>query len=143
MAYVSPASVNKSQETPSILRSLTLGSYYESRFLPNNATFPFDTDDSIPVSINIESITASGSLEGLATLHGDDQTIYAPIDSTVPHLWLPRSVCDRFERAFGLLYDPGTDLYLANLTSRDTLLSNNASVFKMFLIFFKPFSASV
>jgi hypothetical protein len=53
----------------------------------------------------------------------------AIIDSTVPHLWLPRSVCDIFEDAFGLTYDNYTNLYLfSNASVYDKLVSNNPSV---------------
>lgn len=36
------------------------------------------------------------------------------IDSSVPDIWLPMSACQVFEQAFGLTYDPLTDLYLVN-----------------------------
>lgn len=50
------------------------------------------------------------------------------IDSTIPHLWLPRSVCDGFEVAFNLQYDPVTDLYRINSTTRQELLKMNISI---------------
>jgi len=50
------------------------------------------------------------------------------IDSTVPHIWLPPEVCDQFERAFGLIYDDNTELYLVNNTIRSRLLELNPSV---------------
>lgn len=40
-----------------------------------------------------------------------DDEIYVRIDTAVPHLWLPRGICDRFEQAFGLSYDNHTGLY--------------------------------
>ncbi|ORX96019.1 hypothetical protein BCR34DRAFT_186210, partial [Clohesyomyces aquaticus] len=53
---------------------------------------------------------------------------FSLIDSTVPHLWLPRAICDNFEKAFGLTYDPQTDLYLVNSTIHDKLTSLNPSI---------------
>lgn len=43
-------------------------------------------------------------------------------------IWLPAEACDAFERAFGLIYDPTTDLYLANDTLRERLLQLNPAV---------------
>jgi hypothetical protein len=43
----------------------------------------------------------------------------------VPHLWLPREVCDRFESMFGLRYDNASDLYLVNDTIHAELLARN------------------
>lgn len=121
-------STNATKETPSVFGSLTLGGYDESRFIPSDLNYPFDADDSKPLSISIESITTTDSLEGRTTLLNDSQTTYASIDSTVPHLWLPKKVCDRFEKAFGLSYDPNTDLYLSTLSTRDILEQMNASI---------------
>ena len=54
--------------------------------------------------------------------------VLALIDSTVPYLWLPQTVCEAFEKAFGISQDPISNLYLVNDTLHDTLLKQNASV---------------
>jgi hypothetical protein len=54
--------------------------------------------------------------------------IYAFIDSSVPHIWLPLDVCARFEEVFGLVFDTATDLYLVNDSLHNQLLSSNPSV---------------
>jgi len=54
--------------------------------------------------------------------------ILSLIDSTVPQIWLPRPVCDSFEQAFGLTYDPTTDLYLVNDKTHNQLLGLNPSI---------------
>jgi hypothetical protein len=54
----------------------------------------------------------------------DDET-YVYLDFTVPHLWLPRETCDRFESMFGLRYDSTSDLYLVNDTIHAELLARN------------------
>lgn len=54
--------------------------------------------------------------------------ILAFVDSTTPHIWLPLSACQAFERAFGLIYDSNSGLYLVNDTLHDTLLAQNASL---------------
>jgi hypothetical protein len=50
------------------------------------------------------------------------------VDFTVPHLWLPRNTCDRFESAFGLTYDNNTDLYLISDQNHTRMLRKNPSV---------------
>lgn len=101
---------------PKALGSLTFGGYDSSRFRPssNASSFPFSGDDSRVLSVGVQTITATGSLKGTVTLSSTSNPVYALIDSTVPHLWLPRPVCDAFEDAFGLTYDPATDLYIFN-----------------------------
>lgn len=113
--------------TPKTPGNLVLGGYDESRFDKGNGRFPFGSDS--PLSLFIQSITSSDSLKGQrTTLLDDSQVAYATIDSSIPHLWLPREVCDRFEEAFGLKYDAKTDLYLIGHADRQSLLSKNASI---------------
>lgn len=103
--------------------SLTLGGYDASRFTSNNMTFSFSSDDSKPLTLELQSITVTHTLASVGSLL---QTgILASIDSTVPELWLPRSSCDVFEREFGLEYDAYTDRYLVNETIHQNLISTN------------------
>lgn len=74
----------------------------------------------------MQSIVAQDTLIGVASLTSTGHLSF--IDSTVPHIWLPQAVCDTFERAFGLTYDPTTDLYLVNDTTRSQLQSLNPTI---------------
>ena len=49
------------------------------------------------------------------------------IDSTTPYLWLPETVCSRFEKAFGLVYDESVRLYTfgSNSSMHQTLVTWN------------------
>lgn len=49
------------------------------------------------------------------------------IDSSTPFLWLPETVCKRFEKALGLTYDDNRQLYTfgSNASQHDALLSWN------------------
>ncbi|KAF1965293.1 acid protease [Bimuria novae-zelandiae CBS 107.79] len=111
---------------PKVHGSLTLGGYDQSRFTPNNITFPFDADDDRPTSLTVQSITAQNTLERTVTLLLD--ATYVAIDSTVPHMWLPDDVCDRFEKSFGLTYDNKTDLYTINDTMHQQMLELNPTI---------------
>ncbi|CAI6333616.1 unnamed protein product [Periconia digitata] len=104
---------------PQLPGSLTLGGYDASRFTPNDQTFSFSTDDSRVLSVGLQRITALNTLLGSRSLL--TSSTLTLIDSTVPHIWLPRDACDKFAEAFGLTYDPNTDLYLVNDTMHDKL----------------------
>lgn len=104
---------------PKLPGSLTLGGHDTSRYTANEQTFPFSNDDSKVLSLGIQRITAMNTLSGSRSFL--DTPIFSLIDSSFPHIWLPRKTCDAFEEAFGLEYDAGSDLYLINDTMRSKL----------------------
>ena len=111
----------------SVLGSLTLGGYDQSRFTPNHQSFTFAPDTDRDIVVGIQNITATdqnGKTYGLLPLSG----INAYVDSTVPQIWLPLEACLAFETAFGLTYDNKTGLYLVNDTLHASLLSRNPSI---------------
>ena len=56
------------------------------------------------------------------------QSISALVDSTIPHLWLPAATCRAFEDAFGIEYDPITNLYLVDDDQHDNMVKQNAEL---------------
>lgn len=50
------------------------------------------------------------------------------IDTTVAELYLPQTMCDAFEKAFGLTLDNATGLYLVDDLLHETLKAQNPSV---------------
>lgn len=109
-----------------VLGSLTLGGYDSSRFMANNISFYFASDDSRSLTVGLQSITLSSTLQGpVAPLTSG---ILSLIDSTVPHIWLPLEACDFFEQALGLEYDAKTELYLVNDTIHAKLQQLNPTV---------------
>ena len=102
---------------------MTLGGYDASRFIPNGVDFRFATDNSRDLLVAIQSIITSHLTTSLLS-----QPIYAYVDSTVPHIWLPLEACKALESAFGIVWDPIRDLYLVNESLHNSLLSQNASV---------------
>ncbi|KAL9610154.1 MAG: hypothetical protein Q9167_005132 [Letrouitia subvulpina] len=101
--------------------SLTLGGYDASRFKPNDVSFSFGSAVLRQLVVAVQSITVTDS-ELLS------QGIFALIDSTVPHIWLPVDTCRAFEDAFGIVYDPISNLYLVNDTQHESMLKQDASV---------------
>lgn len=111
---------------PQRYTSLTLGGYDASRFTASGQTFPFNEDNSIVLSLGVQKITAINTLLGTRSLLNN--AIFSVIDSTLPHIWLPRQSCDSFADAFGLTFDSDTNLYLVNDTIHERLRSLNPSV---------------
>jgi hypothetical protein len=114
-------------EKPSAYGSLVYGGYDQSRFVPNDITFPFDANDSRKPSVNIQSIV-SRDLANTTVGMLPDGAAYSLIDFAEPHMWLPVSTCDAFARAFNLTYDNTTDLYLVDAATRARLLERNPSI---------------
>ncbi|KAF2468987.1 acid protease [Lindgomyces ingoldianus] len=116
-----------------VFGSLVIGGYDESRFdIPSttssNLTFPFYTDISRDILVGIASITTSNSTSSSSSTPLLKNGIFAFIDSTVPHLWLPESVCSSFESAFGLTWNASSKQYTLNTTQHNTLTKLNPSI---------------
>ncbi|KAG7008529.1 amidophosphoribosyltransferase [Physcia stellaris] len=108
-----------------VLGSLTLGGYDSSRYVPNDVIFDFDEVDARDLSVDISSIIYTEDGKN-TTLMSTPLSAY--LDSTIPWIYLPRSVCRKFESAFGLEFDNQTQSYLVNDTLHKKLQSSNASV---------------
>ncbi|KAK7750152.1 hypothetical protein SLS62_007901 [Diatrype stigma] len=104
---------------------LILSGYDTSRFnTENSVSFTMADDVTRDLVVVLQSISYSGSTS--AVLLSDPIPIF--IDSTDPNLWLPDSVCDAFEDAFGLAVDDATGLYLVNDTQHTILQNSDAEV---------------
>lgn len=110
-----------------------LGGYDQSRFdFPTfKFTFGTVTDNTLRVGIqDIKTNVHLGSQSETSLLpSGPGATgFWANIDSTLPELWLPKSICDKFEDAFGLVYNTTWGLYLVNDTLHERLMELNPSL---------------
>ncbi|KAH7083520.1 peptidase aspartic [Paraphoma chrysanthemicola] len=116
-----------------IFGSLVFGGFNPSRFeKPVNTdpelTFPFYTDVERDLLVAVTSISTSNTTQSSSPAKLLSEGIYALIDSTVPHIWLPEIVCGQFESAFGLEWENDTELYKLSKAQHDTLLATNPSV---------------
>lgn len=115
--------------------SLTLGGYDANRFQSHNVSFELDPNLDPVVALNGITVTANPPPGSKSTgWSGDSQILLGPadtalytIDSSTPYLWLPGTVCSRFEKALGLTYDQNVQLYTFSndSTQPDTLMSWN------------------
>ena len=117
-----------SLQTKGGLGSLTLGGYDAARFQNSSTNFPMGPDTSRDLLVGVQAISVQddGKHATLASLLPKPSLAF--IDSSVPHLWLPRDACDAFQIAFGLQFNSTLDLYTVNSTQHSALVSQNASV---------------
>ncbi|KAG0650599.1 hypothetical protein D0Z07_2577 [Hyphodiscus hymeniophilus] len=108
-----------------VLGSLTLGGYDAALIEPNELTIPLNSAGISDLQINIDTISLSSD-NGTEKLSSSSFPAY--IDSSVPYLYLPTTVCEKFEVAFGIVYDNVTELYLVNDTLHSQLLEQAANV---------------
>jgi hypothetical protein len=116
-----------------IFGSLVLGGYDAARFTKPSSTspdltFPFYTDIARDLLVGISSIETSNSTSSTSSTKLLKDGIFAFIDSTIPHLWLPESVCEAFESAFGIVWNSTTELYMLSSTQHSTLSKLNPSI---------------
>ena len=110
-----------------VLSSLTLGGYDTSRFIPNDLSFGFAPDNERDIVVGVVGITTNTATQtNVDLLARDDFTMY--IDSSVAELYLPIEVCEAFEKAFGLVYDNVTELYLVSDLLHEQLQAENANI---------------
>ena len=105
--------------------SLTIGGYDTSRLKPNDVSFGFSSQTARQLLVSVQAISVTNSKGPEQLLTGG---ISALIDSTVPHIWLPTAACRAFEDAFGIEYDPISNLYLVNDDQHDAMVKQNAEV---------------
>jgi hypothetical protein len=99
-----------------------LGGYDQSRFKNSSFTFQFGSDANA-LTVGVQSILAENTLLGTTSFTATGGNHLSIIDSSIPHLWLPREICDRMETALGLTYNAESDLYLVNDTMHAQLVS--------------------
>ena len=114
--------------SPGIPGSLILGGYNQARFEPSDVSFANGGDTNQTLPVKIQSIIAENLASGTVSLLPDGIPVTANIDSSVSQLYLPQSICDLFQDAFGLEYDSAKDFYLVNNTAHTALLQSNPSI---------------
>lgn len=102
--------------------SLTLGGYDASKFVPNNLTFDFGPQDDRELIVQLNKISTANNTTLLPS------PIPMLLDSTIPYIYLPVAACEEFEKAFGLVWDNATQLYLLTTAQHTVLQTQNPNV---------------
>lgn len=106
--------------------SLTLGGYDSDRREGPGLSMNMNADNSRPFQVAVTKILAENTLDSTQNLH--PTATFHFIDSTVPHIWLPKDSIAAFVSAFGLTYDSATELFLVNDTIHERLLKLNPTI---------------
>ncbi|KAG4436208.1 hypothetical protein IFR05_008304 [Cadophora sp. M221] len=110
-----------------VLGSLVFGGYDRSKFLANNVTWSFNSQDISDLTVQINSITTSSGT-GITPVQLLPEPIPAFLDSSLPYIWLPEAACILFERAFNLTWNSSSQLYLLDASQHEALMLQNPSV---------------
>ncbi|KAK8003202.1 hypothetical protein PG989_002921 [Apiospora arundinis] len=104
---------------------LIFSGYDTSRFTENSVSFTMARDLTRDLVVVLQSVSYSGG-STTDTLLSEPINIF--IDSTDPNLWLPKSACEAFEKAFGLTLDEASGMYLVDESHHTKLLDSDAQV---------------
>ena len=86
-------------------------------------SFAFADNTYRDIVVGIQGISTEKSPDMLP-----DGGILAFVDSSVPHIWLPPTACQAFEKAFGLTYDNDSERYIVSASTHNRLKNDNASI---------------
>lgn len=136
-------------KTPSLSYGFTAGAYYRDGNRGRHANLVFggydttrfrqsNTYPSIPLTgsdlvVNVQSVDYTP----ISNLRSDtvswtggtpNPMFFAAIDSTFPYLWLPKEVCDQFERTYGLTWNERGNYYTVNETAHKYNLVQGGTV---------------
>lgn len=116
-----------------ILGSLTLGGYDLSRF--DNTTridVEFPTPQNTSLVVGVQNIIYHPDRDfdtnDYSLTPSAQDAFYAAIDSTLPYLELPESICDTFAKKFHLTFEKDMNLYTVNSSAHAHNKQQNATV---------------
>ena len=114
---------------PPVYGSLTLGGFDKARGNIKKDGLKLDLQqnnfrDTVVSVSGIHLVTDSGTVQAMDS--GGPFEAY--IDSVVPELWLPASVCRVFESRFGLQWNSTAEMYLVDDAENQRLYDEHASV---------------
>lgn len=94
--------------------SLVLGGYNAIRFQPNNVTFNLGTEQYKEIKAPLTSLTLSMTKEsGIKPINNIlDKPINVSINSITSYIWLPKTACEKIEKAFNLTWNEAEQFYL-------------------------------
>lgn len=111
-----------------VLGNLVFGGYDQSR-CRTGITIPMPGNSNSSLIAGVQSILVVPEPSVDSNQYSMTSSGFlALIDSTLPYLWLPQSVCDKFADRFQLTWDNDTELYLVNDTSHAYNQQQNATI---------------
>lgn len=105
-----------------IVGSFVLGGYDEARLnMDNSVSINMPSAQNTSLVVGVQGISYRPNLNVEQNIKGitdaNVKGFRATIDSTLPYLWLPKNVCDKFAEYFNLKYDNATNFYAVDSAS--------------------------
>ena len=94
----------------------------------NDVSFGLTQIDTRDIVVGLQAISFSSANTSETSLLDYGAGFFTFIDSTLPNIWLPESICNAFEKAFGLTHDELHSIWTINETMHDANIKSNASV---------------
>lgn len=101
---------------------MVIGGYDQNALQSPSISIPVATNNSRSLVTRMQSLVVANTLTGTLSAAFGLPSLQLAIDTGVSQLWLPKVICDKLEEALGLTFDPSTELYLVNDTTRNKLL---------------------
>ncbi len=118
---------NTPQGNNGVFANLILGGYDAARVGGQSTSISMPGEGNHTLNVGVQSILVNqGSNSDVFSLTNTGFT--AQIDSTLPYLWLPDSICDGFEELFQLEYDNETRLFTIPDSAHARNMEANASI---------------
>ncbi|KAF2004331.1 acid protease, partial [Amniculicola lignicola CBS 123094] len=131
-SYGYTAGASYREDTKGVEGSLTLGGYDQSRFRDQGVSITMPSTGNNTLVVGVQSIAVHPDPDvddnEYSFTKQNPNGFFAAIDSTLPYLWLPDDVCDKFANYFRLTYDSKQNLYLVNESSHTHNIQQNATL---------------
>ncbi|KAF2188981.1 acid protease [Zopfia rhizophila CBS 207.26] len=131
LSYGYTAGAHYRNNSKGIPGSLILGGFDRSRFSIQGTSIPMPSTSNSSLVVGVQSIDYSPDRDvesNVLSLMNDSKGFLATIDSTLPYLWLPQAICDKFEETFNLEWDSEKKLYMVSEESHNYNVRQNATV---------------
>lgn len=112
----------------SVFGQLIFGGYDKSRFEENDVIFTMSGDNLRDILVTIRSISSTTEGGEATELMGEAEADFFYIDSSIPDLWLPVSVCEKFEEAFGIAWNESSNRYILSEDQHQSLKDLNPEI---------------
>ncbi|KAF2873704.1 aspartic peptidase domain-containing protein [Massariosphaeria phaeospora] len=131
--YTAGASYRDHDKGTGTLASLVLGGYDQSRFTDKGVAIdmPKQPQGNTTLVVGVQSILYHSDRKAEAndfSFTAESSGFYATIDSTLPYLWLPDAICEKFAEKFRLTYENDKNMYTMNSSSHNFNMAQNATV---------------
>ncbi|KAF2468803.1 acid protease [Lindgomyces ingoldianus] len=130
-SYTAGASYHLGNNSKGVPGSAILGGRDESRYTTEGTSIPFPNAGNQTLVVGVQDINFRPDHDidsNEYSLMNGTQGFFAVVDSNLPYLFLPNTICDRFKESFQLDYDSKANMYWVSESAHDYNTRQNATV---------------